>query len=570
MAYQLDFSGTKNDYCLINPGYWRSTKMPKHIDWFGWSTWDAFYIDVSAQGITEGLKSFSSGGYSPKFLIIDDGWQNTVIERQEDGEMPTNSAKFVARLVNCEENDKFKGFFSEICCSDLSLFIKHVKEKYGVRVVYAWHALIGYWGGVLPTSPVMGKYNPRIVYPIQSPGNLSNIVCGTIDPMEKEGIGFIEPSRIREFYEDLHGYLASCSVDGVKVDVQNILETLGSGYGGRVALIRQYQEALEESVIKNFRANNLICSMSMNTERIYSSKRGAAARVSEDFMPNEPTFQTLHVAAVAFNSLLLGEIVVPDWDMFYSNHYTADFHGAARALGGCAVYVSDKPGQHNFDIIKKLVLPDGSILRARYAGRPTRDCLFIDPVTDNKSLLKIWNMNKFSGIIGVFNCQRSGKWPPIAGAQWLASPESDTVVMSGYISSMDVDFLEEAADESSLLTMPKEASFEVSLGVLKFEIFTVSPIRVVGQSLKFAPIGLVDMYNSGAAVQYFECRDNLSNSVVKLQVRGCGRFGAYSNKKPRSCSVDLQEEIFTYNAKDGLLIFNLGGQCSKRDVEIMY
>lgn len=30
----------------------------------------------------------------------------------------------------------------------------------------------------------------------------------------------------------------------------------------------------------------------------------------------------------------------------------------------------------------------------------------------------------------------------------------------------------------SLLTMPKEGSFEVSLGVLKFEIFTVSPIRV--------------------------------------------------------------------------------------------
>lgn len=47
-----------------------------------------------------------------------------------------------------------------------------------------------------------------------------------------------------------------------------------------------------------------------------SSKRSAVARASEDFMPREPTFQTLHIASVAFNSLLLGEIFVPDWDMF--------------------------------------------------------------------------------------------------------------------------------------------------------------------------------------------------------------------------------------------------------------
>jgi len=34
-------------------------------------------------------------------------------------------------------------------------------------------------------------------------------------------------------------------------------------------------------------------------------------------MPKNETSQTLHVAAVAFNSIFLGEVVVPDWDMFY-------------------------------------------------------------------------------------------------------------------------------------------------------------------------------------------------------------------------------------------------------------
>lgn len=30
------------------------------------------------------------------------------------------------------------------------------------------------------------------------------------------------------------------------------------------------------------------------------------------------------------------------------------------------------------------MLPDGSVLRARHAGRPSRDCLFQDPVMDGK------------------------------------------------------------------------------------------------------------------------------------------------------------------------------------------
>lgn len=55
----------------------------------------------------------------------------------------------------------------------------------------------------------------------------------------------------------------------------------------------------------------------MNELFDFSSKRSAVARASEDFMPREPAFQTLHIAAVSFNSLLLGEIMMPDWDMFH-------------------------------------------------------------------------------------------------------------------------------------------------------------------------------------------------------------------------------------------------------------
>ena len=50
------------------------------------------------------------------------------------------------------------------------------------------------------------------------------------------------------------------------------------------------------------------------------------------------------------------------------------------------IIFSDKPGQHDFNLLRKLVLPDGSILRAKLPGRPTRDCLFSDPARDGKRL----------------------------------------------------------------------------------------------------------------------------------------------------------------------------------------
>ncbi|KAL2482581.1 putative galactinol--sucrose galactosyltransferase 2 [Forsythia ovata] len=553
-------------------------KIPAHLDWFGWCTWDAFYTEVDPNGIKEGLQSLKEGGFSPKFLIIDDGWQETANEFQKEGQPLVEGTQFATRLTDIKENSKFKGSESDSSSTNLKEFIHTIKENYDLKYVYMWHALAGYWGGVCPSSEAVKKYNPKLAYPVQSPGNIGNIRDIAMDSLEKYGVGVVDPQKVYDFYNDLHSYLADNGVDGVKVDVQNLIETLGSGHGGRVSITKQYHEALDESIEKNFTDNNLICCMCHNSDSIFSSKKSAAARASEDFMPNEPTFQTLHIASVSFNSLLIGEIVVPDWDMFHSNHNTAEFHGAARALGGCPVYVSDKPGKHDFKILKKLVLPDGSILRAKHAGRPTRDCLFVDPVMDGKSLLKIWNLNKLTGVIGAFNCQGAGSWPMKEAPDFGPNSTSAAAQITGHVSPLDVEFLEEIAGETwngdcaayafnsgSLSRLPKNKTIQVSLGVLECEIFTISPIKEINENLHFAPLGLIDMYNSGGAIEEFSFKE-----TITIKARGSGRFGAYSSKKPSSCKVDMKEEEFTYNAADGLLTINLQGDGSLRDIEIVY
>ena len=42
----------------------------------------------------------------------------------------------------------------------------------------------------------------------------------------------------------------------------------------------------------------------------------------------------VHLVNVAYNSIFIGEIALPDWDMFHSKHEVAALHAAARAVGG--------------------------------------------------------------------------------------------------------------------------------------------------------------------------------------------------------------------------------------------
>ncbi len=58
-------------------------------------------------------------------------------------------------------------------------------------------------------------------------------------------------------------------------------------------------------------------------------------------------------------------------------------------MSGGPVYVSDRPGRHNMELLKRMVLPDGSVLLCAQPGRPTLDCLFSDCMRDHATLLKV-------------------------------------------------------------------------------------------------------------------------------------------------------------------------------------
>lgn len=137
------------------------------------------------------------------------------------------------------------------------------------RYVYMWHALAGYWGGVRPGVPGMEHYESKLSFPVSSPGTESQEPDDALSSLIKNGLGLVNPEKVLYFYNELHSYLASAGIDGVKVDVQNILETLGAGHGGRVKLARKYHQALEASIARNFPDNGIISCMSHSNDSLF-------------------------------------------------------------------------------------------------------------------------------------------------------------------------------------------------------------------------------------------------------------------------------------------------------------
>ncbi|XP_057422323.1 probable galactinol--sucrose galactosyltransferase 6 isoform X2 [Lotus japonicus] len=543
-------------------------KLPGINDYFGWCTWDAFYQEVTQEGVESGLQSLAAGGAPPKFVIIDDGWQSVA----GDEKISDSDSNSLQRLTGIKENSKFQN--KENPESGIKSIVNIAKEKHGLKYVYVWHAITGYWGGVRPGVKDMEEYGSVMKFPAVSKGVSENEPTWKTDPLAVQGLGLVNPKKVFTFYDELHRYLAQAGIDGVKVDVQCILETLGAGLGGRVELTKQYHHALDASIARNFPDNGGISCMSHNTDALYCSKQTAVVRASDDFYPRDPISHTIHIASVAYNSIFLGEIMQPDWDMFHSLHPAAEYHASARAISGGPIYVSDKPGCHDFELLRKLVLPDGSVLRARLPGRPTADCLFTDPARDGVSLLKIWNMNRHGGVLGVYNCQ---------GAAWSVAERkntfhpTDSAAITGYVRGRDVHLIAEVVAggnggwsgdcalyghrSGEVVILPYNVAMSVTLEVLEHEVFAVSPVKDLAPGYRFAPVGLVNMFNAGGAVEglAYEAVEGGSEGGlvgrVRLEIKGCGKFGAYSSARPTRCLLGTDAVEFEYDSDSGLLSF---------------
>jgi len=493
--------------------------LPAFIDSFGWCTWDAFYQQVSHDKVREGLQSFADGGVQPRYLILDDGWQSVLALSNTGGPH---------RLTSFAANEKFPG--------DVAPTVAMAKGEFGVQTFIVWHAFQGYWAGVEPEAfpqyrvqPVTEHFSPGIRSYRTDEQNAARTVAGVVAPED-----------IYRFYQDYHRHLYRQGVDGVKVDNQSSSEASAEGLGGRVRVLRQYHEALEGSIQRYFQGNLINC-MSCGTDIIYQLLNSTLLRSSDDFWPKRPETHGLHLYTNAFVGFFAGEFAHPDWDMFQSGHEMGAFHAAARAISGGPVYVSDKPEAHDFALLRKLVLADGSVLRCRDIARPTRDCLFTDPTRED-ALLKVFNRNLDTGIVGVFNAR-------------YHEEEAERRNITGQVRPADVEglagesFAVYAHNAQTLTRCTRDKAMSISLPEGGFELYTIVPI-----DNGIAPIGLTDKFNSAGAITV---KGVDAAGHYTLTLRGGGAFLVWCAQAPDKVLVDDQPAAFEYDAATGALTMML-------------
>jgi raffinose synthase len=353
-------------------------------------------------------------------------------------------------------------------------------------------------------------------------------------------VGVVPADKIGKFYDDYHKRLKAQGVDGVKVDSQSAIEGVAAGLGGRVALTRAYREALEKSVNKYFHGRLINC-MANAMETYYCSPLSTDMRTSIDFWPTKPETHGQHLYCNAQVGVWFGEFMQPDWDMFQSGHPMGSFHAGGRAVSGGPVYVSDTPDGHNFDVLRELVLSDGTLLRADNAGRPTRDCLFAD-VTRDPVLLKVFNYNRDCAVIGAFNANYHRN-------------AADQKMLEGFVSPSDAPDLKGEefaafARQSKRVWRCKRADREpVKLAEGAWEIVSFAPV-----DRGVAVLGLADKSNSTGAVTAKGWNKDGSYSVM---LRDGGEFAAWTGKPPRAVETGGKVVAFKYGAVDGRLSVRL-------------
>jgi raffinose synthase len=322
----------------------------------------------------------------------------------------------------------------------------------------------------------------------------------------------------------------------VKVDGQSALELFTHGDLERVRSMNLYQEALQGAAAAHLNGQTLHC-MSHGSDVIFNLDYSSVIRNSSDYLPGwDHKGHQQHIVRNTFNALYFSLFGIPDWDMFQTGHLHSEFHAAARALSGGPIYVSDKPGMQDFELVERLVCFDkgaAEALRCPQPALPSPESLYKDPCHSGEAV-KVFNHINGIGLLGIFHCSDTRE----ALATRIAATD---------LPVLDPEFTYAVwlvRSEKLHLLKPGE-NLTLHLETMGYELAVFSEVKD-----GCAPLGLIDKFNPPAGL----CGIVNEKPFLRVQCRDGGRLGFYCRSAPETVKLDNHPVPFIHDTESGMLI----------------
>lgn len=476
------------------------------FDNLGYCTWNGLGWELSVEKILDGLQKLTDAGVVFNTLLIDDNWQslgNTNLDPSEPGWR--GWSRFQA------DEKRFP--------DGLSGVIKEVKSRYPhIQYVGVWHALLGYWAGLAHDTELAKTYKTRMTK------------CKVRLSIPTDVL-IVDPVDVHRMYDDFYAFLKSEGADFVKTDVQHLIAMLVNPED-RQDVPSAYQSAWTTAHLKYFQGRAISCMSQQPQITFHSLLQGKTPKIlvrnNDDFFPEIPGSHPLHIWTNAHNALFTQHTnSLPDWDMFQTSHTYSSYHGAARAISGGPVLITDTPGEHGVELINQMTAttPSGKQIALRPAVATALDCF---ESYGKGPILKIaTSTSTGSGIIGCFNAGEGDRESliPYSNFQRAAKSGEKMVVRSfrsGRVFTFDT---------------PMSKLVKMRLEPRGWDILTASPVNTSGKT-PVAVLGLLDKMSGAAGVTKIE----VSDSSVLVEIKALGNLGIFVGDASTSVAKVLVDD----------------------------
>lgn len=368
----------------VNLGLRREKTYPEIFNHLGWCSWEEFKWDINEALLIRAFGELAASPAPVRWVLIDDG------HLDETGGFPPGSAppSTAEGEIPAEENSRR--------LRSLGVYAPHFPNGWGPVVQAArrngfswlgvWLNFNGYWGGIAAKNNALGDLNRALI----------ELVPGTLQPRP-------DPSSAHAFYDALVKSQQSAGFDFIKVDNQAKNVTFYQRRTANAVTGSSCNHAALNDAA-NRRMQGMIHCMAHNNICLFHNKHGAVTRCSEDYKKGDLWRAKHHLSNSFANMLWMRGTVWGDHDMFHSNDPVAgDVMARSKAISGGPIYLSDAPAAIDCDLVSKLCLADGRILRVAEPALPAPESIFINSYESDRAFRVLAPVNDTAAVLIAYN-----------------------------------------------------------------------------------------------------------------------------------------------------------------------